>query len=107
MAAIHELSAGELAAAYARKDLSPVEVARAALARIDAWERRINAMYRVSPEQAHAQARASEARLRSRSPLSALDGVPVTLKENIYTLGDPAPIGTRANEDLPAQAGDA
>ena len=33
--------------------------------------------------------------------------MPVTLKENIYTRGDPAPIGTRANEDVPPQAADA
>ena len=107
MAAIHELGAGELATAYARQDLSPVEVVQAALARIEAWEPRINAMYRVSADQGIVQARASEARWRARAPLSALDGVPVTLKENIYTRGDPAPIGTRVNEDLPPQAADA
>jgi aspartyl-tRNA(Asn)/glutamyl-tRNA(Gln) amidotransferase subunit A len=33
--------------------------------------------------------------------------VPLTIKENIYTRGDPAPIGTRANEDAPPQAADA
>src|SRR5919197_718427 len=107
MAAIHELTAGELSAAYARQELSPVDVARAALARIADWETRINAMYRVSEALALEQARAAEARLRSRKPRSALDGVPITLKENIYTRGDPAPIGTRANEDAPAQAADA
>jgi aspartyl-tRNA(Asn)/glutamyl-tRNA(Gln) amidotransferase subunit A len=33
--------------------------------------------------------------------------VPVTIKENIYTRGDPAPIGTRANEDAAPQPADA
>jgi aspartyl-tRNA(Asn)/glutamyl-tRNA(Gln) amidotransferase subunit A len=33
--------------------------------------------------------------------------VPLTIKENIYTRGDPSPIGTRANEDAPPQAADA
>ena len=47
MAAIHERSAAELAAAYSRGELSPVQVARALLERIEAWEPRINAMYRV------------------------------------------------------------
>ena len=107
MAAIHELSARELAAAYARRELSPLEVARAVLERIAAWEPRINAMYRVSAEQALAEARAAEARWRAREPRSALDGVPITIKENIYTRGDPAPIGTRANEDAPPQVADA
>ena len=107
MAAIHDLTARELAAAYATRELSPVEVTRAQLERVAAWEPRINAMYRVSGEQALAEARAAEARWRAREPRSALDGVPITIKENIYTRGDPAPIGTRANEDLPPQADDA
>jgi len=107
MAAIHDLTARELTAAYAKRELSPVEVTRATLERVAAWEPRINAMYRVSTEPALAAASASEARWRAREPRSALDGVPITIKENIYTRGDPAPIGTRANEDAPAQAADA
>jgi aspartyl-tRNA(Asn)/glutamyl-tRNA(Gln) amidotransferase subunit A len=107
MAAIHERSAAELSAAYSRGELSPLQVARALLERIEAWEPRINAMYRVQREGALEQARASEARWRDGRPLSALDGVPVTIKENIYTRGDPAPIGTRANQDAPLQAADA
>src|SRR6185295_3512415 len=104
---MHDLSAARVAAQYAGGHLSPVDVTRACLERIDACEPRLNAMYRVSREAALESARASEARWRAKEPLSALDGVPVTIKENIYTRGDPAPIGTRANEDAPAQAADA
>src|SRR3954467_12329038 len=107
MAAIHELSAAELGARFARGELSPVDVARAQLERIAHWEPRINAMYRVSADTALSEARSAEARWRAHAPRSALDGVPITLKENIYTRGDPAPIGTRANEDTPAQPADA
>jgi aspartyl-tRNA(Asn)/glutamyl-tRNA(Gln) amidotransferase subunit A len=107
MAAIHELTARELSARYATGELSPVDAARAALARIEAWEPRINAMYRVSHDAALEQAKASDTRWRRGQMLSALDGVPVTIKENIYTRGDPSPIGTRANEDAPPQSADA
>jgi aspartyl-tRNA(Asn)/glutamyl-tRNA(Gln) amidotransferase subunit A len=107
MARLHELTAREMAAAFRRRELSPVDVTRALLARIEAWEPRINAMYRVSGELALEQAQASEARWRAGRPLSALDGVPVTIKENIATRGDPSPIGTRANEDAPPQSADA
>jgi aspartyl-tRNA(Asn)/glutamyl-tRNA(Gln) amidotransferase subunit A len=103
MAALHELGAAELNRRYAAGELSPVEVTRAALDRIAAWEPRINAMYRVAAEQALDAARAAEKRWRSGGALSALDGVPITIKENIYTRGDPAPIGTRANDDAPPQ----
>src|SRR3954466_5742208 len=104
--AFHERSAADLAAAYRTRELSPVEATRAALARIGEFEPRLNAMYRVDADRALEQARASEARWRSNAPLSALDGVPITIKENLYTRGDPAPIGTRANLDAPPQPDD-
>jgi len=107
MAALHELSAHDLVTAYATRELSPLEVTRAALARIDAWEPKINAMYRVARDAALDQARASEARWRAGAPLSAIDGVPLTIKENLFTRGDPAPIGTRANDAAPPQTADA
>ena len=107
MTAICERSAGELASAYSRGELSPLQAARAALERIEAWEPLINAMYRVHRDGALAAASASEMRWRQGRPLSPLDGVPLTLKENIHTRGDPAPIGTRANEDAPPQGADA
>ena len=102
-----ERSAEALSSAYARGEISPLEVTRALLARIEAWEPKINAMYRIDPEGALEQARASEARWRAGAARSPLDGVPLTIKENIYTRGDPSPIGTRANEDAPPQAADA
>ncbi|HET7669435.1 MAG TPA: amidase [Burkholderiales bacterium] len=104
---MHDLTARDMAAAFRRRELSPVEVTRALLGRLEAWEPRNNAMYRVTEGLALEQARAAEARWRAGTPLSALDGVPVTLKENIATQGDPAPIGTRANEDAPPQKADA
>ena len=107
MAAMHELTARQLAAAYAAGEISPLEALRSALARIASWEPRVNAMYRVSEATALAEARAAEARWRAGKPLSPIDGVPVTVKENIATRGDPAPIGTRANEDTPPQPADA
>jgi len=107
VSALHGWSAAELSAAYASRKLSPLEATRALLARIADWEPRLNAMYRVAREAALEQARASEARWRTGKPLSPLDGVPLTIKENIHTRGDPAPIGTRANEDAPPQPEDA
>src|SRR5260221_4109149 len=107
MAAMHDLSAVQVAAQYASGALSPVDVANGCLKRIEAWEPRLNAMYRVDREGALAAAKSAEARWRANQPLSALDGVPVTIKENIYTKGDPAPIGTGANADAAPQPADA
>jgi len=101
MTAVHDLSASELSAAYARGELSPVEATRAVLEHMDRWEPRINAMYLVHRDAALAAAAESEARWRAGSPLSAIDGVPVTIKENLYTKGDPAPLGTLVTDPSP------
>jgi len=104
---LHALNAAQLCAAFAARRLSPVEVAEAALARITRWEPHLNAMYLVQGEAALAQARSSEGRWHAGVPLSPLDGVPATIKENIHTRGDPAPIGTAANAGGPPAAADA
>src|SRR5499427_3717746 len=106
MTPIHDLAAQALSSAYGAKQLSPVEVTRAALARIAAWETRINAMFVVDEAGALAQAAASEARWRAGTPLSALDGVPITIKDNIAVKGFATPVGTAAG-DMTAAAADA
>jgi len=107
MADIHELSAVELAASYEGGELSPVEATKALLAHIDAWEPRLNAMYLIHREAALKQAREAEKRWRVQAPLSPLDGVPATIKENIYTKGDPAPLGAGCNLPAAPQPADA
>ena len=107
MAATDGMNALQVAAQYSSGALSPVEYTRSCLERIDAWEPRLNAMYRIDREGALASARAAEGRWRAKQPLSPLDGVPVTIKENIYTRGDPAPIGTKANDGAAPQLADA
>ncbi len=101
MTDLADLSAAEMLAAYADGSLSPVAVTQAVIARIEAWEPRLNALYANDPEGALAQAAASEARWRKGQAL-ALDGVPCTIKENIATRGTPVPLGTAARELTPA-----
>ncbi len=98
------LSAIELIRAYRSRDLSPVEAMRSVLERVEAFEPHIHATYLLAPERALAEARASEARWAQKRPLGALDGVPVTVKDNIATRGEPAPLGTAASDLTPAGA---
>ncbi len=99
---LHDLSAAELLAAYRSKTLSPVEVARDVLKHIGAWEPHLHATYALDAEGAMAQAEASQARWLKGQPQGALDGVPVTIKENIATKGVPVPLGSAATELVPA-----
>jgi aspartyl-tRNA(Asn)/glutamyl-tRNA(Gln) amidotransferase subunit A len=104
MSALHELGARALVEAYRRLELSPVEVAQSILGHVELWEPHIQALYLLRPELTLEQARASEARWMKGAPLGAIDGVPVTIKENIATRGDPVPLGTAATELVPASA---
>jgi len=102
--ALHELSAPALVDLYRRREVSPVEVARSVLGHVERWEQHLQALFLLRPDLVLEQARASEARWRKGEPLGAIDGVPVTIKDNIATRGDPTPLGTAATELVPATA---
>jgi aspartyl-tRNA(Asn)/glutamyl-tRNA(Gln) amidotransferase subunit A len=102
MAAPHELTAAQLAAAYVRRELSPVEAVRDTLAHIERWEPHLHATWALDAEAALAASRESEQRWQQGAPLSPLDGVPATLKENIATRGLPVPVGCAATDLVPA-----
>jgi aspartyl-tRNA(Asn)/glutamyl-tRNA(Gln) amidotransferase subunit A len=103
-AALHELPAPELIDGYRRRAFSPVEVTRSVLGHVERWEHYLQALFLLRPEAALEQARASENRWLRGAPMGPLDGVPLTLKDNIATQGDPTPLGTAASEPVPATA---
>ena len=94
--ALHELAAPTLIELYRRREVSPVEVARSVLGHVERWEHHLDALFLLRPEQVLEQARESEARWLRGAPLGLIDGVPVTIKDNIATQGDPMPLGTAA-----------
>jgi aspartyl-tRNA(Asn)/glutamyl-tRNA(Gln) amidotransferase subunit A len=105
------LSAAELASAYRSGKLSPVEVAEALFARLDALQPKLNAFCVVDRDGAMEAARASEARWRAGKPLSPVDGVPATIKDLMLTRGLPTLRGSHLidpnqdwSEDSPAVA---
>ncbi|MBP6898745.1 MAG: amidase [Burkholderiaceae bacterium] len=104
MSDLHQLDAQQLADGYARGDFTPSEATEAVLAQIGRREPQLGALYAFDAEAAREQAAASSARWRAGAPLSPLDGVPGTLKENIATRGCPMPAGTAATELLPQPA---
>jgi aspartyl-tRNA(Asn)/glutamyl-tRNA(Gln) amidotransferase subunit A len=85
--ALTKLSIDEASRRIGARDLSPVELTRAYLERIERFEPRVNAFITVTAEQALDAARAAERELaagRSRGPLH---GIPIALKDNIDTAG--------------------
>jgi aspartyl-tRNA(Asn)/glutamyl-tRNA(Gln) amidotransferase subunit A len=104
MTAIHDMTAADLLAAYKTKKLSPVEAIDGVIARIEAWEPRLKAHYAPDFGTARKHARESEKRWAAGKPVGSLDGVPITIKENIPTKGVPVPLGTAATDLVPAAA---
>src|SRR4051812_22889370 len=96
MTEIHDLSAVELLQRYRAKSLSPTEVFTAIEKHIARWESHLKALYAYAPESARKEAAASTERWAKGAPAGPLDGVPVTVKENIASKGVPMPLGTAA-----------
>jgi aspartyl-tRNA(Asn)/glutamyl-tRNA(Gln) amidotransferase subunit A len=103
------LSAAALIRAYRRREISPVEATRDALARIERLNPRYNAFCVVDPDAALRSAAQSEARWLKNEPLSFIDGVPTTIKDLVLTKGWPTLRGSRTvdtsqswDEDAPA-----
>ena len=80
------LTASELVERFRRRELSPVEVARAVLDRIDALNPSLNAFVTVTHERAMADARKAEAAYETDDP-PPLAGVPVSIKDLVPTKG--------------------
>jgi aspartyl-tRNA(Asn)/glutamyl-tRNA(Gln) amidotransferase subunit A len=102
MTEIHDLSAVELLQRYRAKSLSPSEVFAAVENHVARWEPHLKALYSYDPESARTEAMASTGRWAKGTPLGPLDGVPVTVKENIASKGVPTPLGTAALPLTPA-----
>ena len=90
------LSATELSAAYAKRELSPVEATRAVLDRIDQVDPVINAFCYRDDDKAMAAAEESERRWRAGEPRSPLEGVPISIKDLMLTKGWPTLCGSLA-----------
>src|ERR1044071_3331019 len=107
---IQSLTAAELLRLYRRRELSPVEVTRDQLDRIDKFQAAINAFIIVDRDGALAAAKASEARWQKGEPVGLADGLGATVKDNVWLKGFPSRRGSLAmpadpmKDDAPAVA---
>ncbi len=101
---LHDLSAVDLIAGYKAGQFSPSEVMEDLLEHVAAWEPHIKALYLFDPEGARKAAKASTDRWQKGEPTHTLDGVPVTIKDNVATKGQPMPLGAASVPQVPAAA---
>jgi aspartyl-tRNA(Asn)/glutamyl-tRNA(Gln) amidotransferase subunit A len=79
----------EAAKQIAAKQLSPTELTRACLERVQALDSRLHAFIHLTEERALAEARAAEAAIMAHGPSGPLHGIPIGLKDIVDTKGIP------------------
>jgi aspartyl-tRNA(Asn)/glutamyl-tRNA(Gln) amidotransferase subunit A len=89
----------ELAPRIASKEISPVDVTEAILARIERHEPALNAFIAVTADSARHAARAAEAAIMAGYHLGPLHGIPVALKDLYATRGTATTFGSRLFAD--------
>ena len=99
VAPLHYLSLADLCRRIKSGELSATHVAAATLARIEALEPRLKAYVRVLGEEAMQTAAALDQRRANGEPLGALHGVPIALKDLLWTQGIATSCGTRVLAD--------
>ncbi|MEJ8814857.1 amidase [Variovorax ureilyticus] len=96
MQALWQLSATELASGFRDAAFTPSDALRACMLRSDAVDPCLNALVALDAVGAMHAAEQSGLRWREGRALSALDGVPITIKDNLQVRGLPTHWGSRA-----------
>ncbi|MEA2876536.1 MAG: aspartyl-tRNA(Asn)/glutamyl-tRNA(Gln) amidotransferase subunit [Hyphomicrobiales bacterium] len=94
MTQIKSLTAADLLRLYRKRELSPVEVTRDQLDRIETFQPAINAFIIVERDGALKAAQASEARWQKGEPMGSADGLGATVKDNVWLKDFPSRRGS-------------
>src|SRR2546430_2152658 len=99
-------SIAEIGRLFRNRKLSPVEVTKLMVARIELVNPKLNAYITVTPERVLAQAKKAESELfaprgrKGHHDRGPLHGIPISLKDNIYTAGIPTTAGSKILKDF-------
>src|SRR4030042_3910377 len=94
------LSAGQLGRMIQKKEVSPVEVMDAHLARVETLEPKLNSFIAFLPEKAREEARKAENEILAGKYQGPLHGIPLGLKDLYYVKGIPNTAGTKLFENF-------
>jgi len=93
------LSAAEQGRLIARREISPVALVEACLARIERYDARLRAYITVCADTALARAREAEAQIAAGRYLGPLHGLPFGVKDQLVTRGVRTTLGSRILAD--------
>src|SRR5215510_9031526 len=83
-----------------QREVSPVELTRAVLDRIACQNDRLGAFVLIHAERAMNEARRAEHQVMTGQTLGPLHGVPISIKDNLWTAGDRTTSGSRLLADF-------
>lgn len=84
---VTRLDLSEASVAVARREISPVELTKGCLDRIDRLDQHLNSFITVTREQALEEARTAEHEIVNGRLRGPLHGIPIAIKDNIDTAG--------------------
>jgi amidase len=102
-----DMTAIEARLLIARRVLSPVELAEACIARVEAVHHAVNAVVARDFERLRGEARAAEAKVADGGPIGLLHGLPIGVKDLIDVTGLPTTFGSPLFKDNIAVKDDA
>lgn len=97
---LYALSIREVGRLLEKREVSPVDVVESVLERINSINPKVNAYITVTTEQSRLAARAAESAIAAGYYLGPLHGVPIALKDNIYTRGIRSTAGSKILADF-------
>lgn len=100
---IAHLSISALTAKFRSREISPVEATKAALDQIAQHDSKTNAFCLITEDRALDAAKASEKRWLAKAPLSAFDGVPLSVKDVFMVAGCPFRRGSLTTSPEPVK----
>jgi amidase len=97
---LHYLELIKLADLLRRREVTPVDVTRAQLERIDRLDSHLASYARITPERALGEAKTADAEIAAGRYRGPLHGVPLGIKDLFWTKGVPTAAGTMIHRDF-------
>ncbi len=97
---LHQLSISQVSKLLKKKEVSPVELTKICLDRIEEFNPKLNAFIAVYADDAMKQAKKAEREIARNDYGGKLHGVPLAIKDNIYFEGRITTMGSKIHKDF-------